>query len=136
MSDIGDPTFHCVVEYDVEVPCVSMIWKGYATSAQFREANERVLHEIQQRRSSKLLSDAKEFVLIGATDQNWLSSNWIPRVLQSGVRKIALVMPRFYFNRVAVDAVTQRLAQNVADDLVSIEYFENHDAARTWLRGA
>jgi len=32
MSDIGDPTFHCVVEYDVDVPCVSMIWKGYATA--------------------------------------------------------------------------------------------------------
>jgi hypothetical protein len=136
MSDIGDPTFHCIVEYDIDVPCVSMIWKGYATTAQFREANERVLQEIQQRRSSKLLSDAQEFVLIGATDQNWLSSNWIPRVLQAGVRKIALVMPRFYFNRVAVDAVTQRLAQNVADDLVSIEYFESRDAARTWLSGA
>jgi len=136
MSDIGDPTFHCAVEYDVDVPCVSMIWKGYATSNQFREANERVLQEIQQRRSSKLLSDAKEFVLIGATDQNWLSSNWIPRVLQAGVRKIALVMPRFYFNRVAVDTVTQRLAQNTANDLVSIEYFESRDAARTWLSGA
>jgi hypothetical protein len=136
MSDIGDPTFHCIVEYDIDVPCVSMIWKGYATTAQFREANERVLQEIQQRRSSKLLSDAQEFVLIGATDQNWLSSNWIPRVLQAGVRKIALVMPRFYFNRVAVDAVTQRLAQNVADDLVSIEYFESREAARTWLSGA
>jgi predicted CoA-binding protein len=110
-----------------------MIWKGYATSAQFRDANERVLLEIQQRRSSKLLGDAKEFVLIGATDQSWLSSNWIPRVLQAGVRKIALVMPRFYFNRVAVDAVTQRLAQNVANDLVSIEYFESRDAARAWL---
>ena len=133
MSNIGDPAFHCVVEYDVDVPCVSMIWKGYATSAQFRDANERVLLEVQQRRSSKLLGDAKEFVLIGATDQSWLSSNWIPRVLQAGVRKIALVMPRFYFNRVAVDAVTQRLAQNVANDLVSIEYFESRDAARAWL---
>jgi hypothetical protein len=136
MSDISDPTFHCIIEYDVDVPCVSMIWKGYATSGQFREANERVLHEVQQRRSSKLLGDAKEFVLIGATDQNWLSSNWIPRLLQAGVRKIALVMPRFYFNRVAVDTVTQRLAQNVANDLVSIEYFESRDTARKWLSDA
>lgn len=133
MSDIADPTFHCAIEYDADVPCVSMIWKGYATSAQFREASGRVLHEIQERRGSKLLSDAKDFVLIGATDQDWLSSNWIPRVLQAGVRKIAVVMPRFYFNRVAVDAVTQRLAQGVGSNLVSIEYFETRDAARSWL---
>jgi hypothetical protein len=133
MSDVADPTFHCAIEYDVDVPCVSMTWKGYATSAQFRDASELVLREIQQRRGSKLLSDAKEFVLIGATDQNWLSTNWIPRVLQAGVRKIALVMPRFYFNRVAVDAVTQRLAQDVANELVSIEYFESRESARSWL---
>ena len=129
----ADPSFDCGIEYDAGVACVSMIWKGYATSAQFREANERVLAAIKERRAAKLLGDAKEFVLIGADDQAWLASNWIPRALQAGVRKIALVMPRFYFNRVAVDTVAQRLAGDFARELVSIEYFDARGAARTWL---
>jgi hypothetical protein len=29
----------CTVRHDPEVPCVVMIWKGYATSAEFRSAN-------------------------------------------------------------------------------------------------
>jgi len=133
MSQQADPTFHCVIDYDVDVPCISMIWKGYATSVQFRAANERVLDAIKQSNASKLLGDAKDFVLIGADDQMWLASNWIPRALQAGVRKIALVMPRFYFNRVAVDTVTQRLSGEFARNLVRIEYFDSHEAARNWL---
>ena len=91
MIDQADPTFDCAIDYDIDVPCVTMIWKGYATSAQFRAANECVLTAIQERRASKLLGDAKDFVLIGADDQMWLAGNWIPRALQAGVRRIALV---------------------------------------------
>ncbi len=47
-----------------------MTWKGYATSREFREANERVLGVLAERNASKLLSDVKDFVLIGADDQN------------------------------------------------------------------
>ena len=133
MIDQADPTFDCAIDYDGQVPCVTMVWKGYATSAQFRAANERVLAAIQERGASKLLGDAKEFVLIGADDQMWLASNWIPRALQAGVRKIALVMPRFYFNRVAVYTVTQRLSGEFARNLVRIEYFDSRVAARNWL---
>ena len=133
MIDQADPTFDCAIDYDGQVPCVTMVWKGYATTVQFRAANERVLAAIQERGAGKLLGDAKDFVLIGADDQMWLASNWIPRALQAGVRKIALVMPRFYFNRVAVDTVTQRLSGEFARNLVRIEYFDSRVAARNWL---
>jgi len=133
MIDHADPTFDCAIDYDGQVPCISMTWKGYATSAQFRAANERVLTAIVDCKASKLLGDAKDFVLIGADDQMWLATNWIPRALQAGVRKIALVMPRFYFNRVAVDTVTQRLSGEFARNLVRIEYFDSREAAHNWL---
>ena len=133
MLEHADPTFDCAIDYDGQVPCISMIWKGYATSAQFRAANERVLTAIVQCNANKLLGDAKDFVLIGADDQMWLATNWIPRALQAGVRKIALVMPRFYFNRVAVDTVTQRLSGEFARNLVRIEYFDAREAAHSWL---
>ena len=133
MMEQADPTFDCAVDYDGDVPCVRMLWKGYATSAQFRAANERVLEAIKERKASKLLGDAEDFVLIGADDQMWLASNWIPRALQAGVRKIALVMPRFYFNRVAVDTVAQRLSGEFARNLVRIEYFDGRESARNWL---
>jgi hypothetical protein len=45
-----------------------MVWKGYATSAAFRDGNARVLSEIADRHASKLLGDVTDFVLIGADD--------------------------------------------------------------------
>jgi hypothetical protein len=119
------------IDYDADIPCVVMIWKGYATSAAFREGNARVLTEITDRRASKLLGDVTDFVLIGAEDQAWLNEVWIPRAMHAGLRKVALVQPNFYFNRVAIDSVAQKLDR----DRVELGFFDNRDAAKEWLRG-
>lgn len=118
------------VDYDPNVPCVVMVWKGYATSAAFREGNARVLAEITNRRASKLLGDVTDFVLIGAEDQAWLNEVWIPRAMHAGVRKVALVQPSFYFNRVAIDSVAQKLDR----DRIQLGFFDNRDAAKDWLK--
>jgi hypothetical protein len=118
------------IDYDADIPCVVMIWKGYATSAAFREGNARVLTEITDRRASKLLGDVTDFVLIGAEDQAWLNEVWIPRAMHAGLRKVALVQPSFYFNRVAIDTVAQKLDR----DRVQLGFFDNRDAAKVWLK--
>ena len=119
------------IDYDADIPCVVMIWKGYATSAAFREGNAQVLAQITERRASKLLGDVTDFVLIGAEDQAWLNEVWIPRAVHAGLRKVALVQPSFYFNRVAIDSVAQKLDR----DRVELGFFDNRDAAKEWLRG-
>jgi hypothetical protein len=123
------PSFECTIGYDAEVACVIMTWKGYATSREFREANERVLGVLAERSASKLLGDIKEFVLIGADDQNWLSTDWIPRAVAAGLRTVAMITPVFYFNRVAVESVGQKLDP----DALILQYFDTRDAARQWL---
>ena len=79
MSDEGV----CTVTHDPEVPCVVMLWQGYATSAQFRAANERVLAVVKETKAQKLLGDVSRFVLIGSEDQAWLNQNWIPRAVST-----------------------------------------------------
>jgi hypothetical protein len=128
-SSIADPSFALTVGYDAEVSCVTMTWKGYATSREFREGNERILGVLTERRANKLLGDIKDLVLIGADDQHWLSSNWIPRAMDAGLRTIAMITPVFYFNRVAVESVGQKLDP----EALILHYFDNRDAARQWL---
>jgi SpoIIAA-like len=131
MGPITDPRFECTVGYDAEVPCVIMTWKGYATSREFREANERVLGILVERKASKLLGDITHFVLIGAEDQNWLNDDWIPRAMAGGLQIVALVTPVFYFNRVAVDNVSKRLDP----EALVLQHFADRETARAWLRG-
>lgn len=124
-----DPSFALTVGYDAQVPCVIMTWKGYATSREFREGNERILGVLAERRATKLLGDIKDFVLIGADDQHWLSSNWIPRAMEAGLRTVAMITPVFYFNRVAVENVGQKLDP----EALVLQYFDAADTAREWL---
>jgi SpoIIAA-like len=122
--------FTCSVAYDVDVPCVVMTWTGYATSAQFRESNERVLACVKQHRAHRLLGDVSDFVLIGASDQNWLNEEWIPRAIEVGLRRAAIVQPTSYFNRVAIENVRRR----IDPERLAVGYFDTLDKAREWLR--
>ncbi len=121
----------CTVGWDAGVPCVVMEWRGYFTSPQFRDANERVLAAIVEHRSTRLLGDVTDFKLIGAEDQEWLNTNWIPRVIDAGVRHVAVVQPVYYFNKVAVETVAQRIDR----DSMTVQYFDDRAAARLWLMG-
>jgi hypothetical protein len=126
----GDLKFS--VDYDVDMPGVVMIWRGYATSAVFRAANEQVLQTIGERRAKKLLGDITEFVLIGAEDQDWLNNVWLPSAMEAGLRTVALVTPNFYFNRVAIENVVKKLDPT----RLQVAYFATRDEAREWLKGA
>jgi hypothetical protein len=126
----GDLRFS--VDYDVEIPAVVMTWKGYATSAVFRAANEQVLQTIADRRAKKLLGEITEFVLIGADDQDWLNSVWLPKAMEAGLRFAALVQPSFYFNRVAVENVVKKLDPTQ----LQVAYFGTREEAAAWLTSA
>ncbi len=124
--------FTCSVGFDPTVPCVVMVWKGYATSPLFRETNERVLACLTQNQATQILGDLRDFVLIGAEDQAWLNENWIPRAIAAGLKRVALTQPTYYFNRVAVETVGQR----VDTDRLMVGYFGDLDGARIWLAEA
>ncbi len=120
----------CTIAYDPEVPCVTMTWKGYVTSPRFRELTEAVLAKVEETGATKLLGDIVEFKLIGADDQKWLNESFVPRLIGAGVRHLAFVQTVFYFNRVAVQAVTDK----VDPEVLIIQYFDNGPAARAWLK--
>jgi hypothetical protein len=124
-----NPEFTCSVGYDQQASCVVMVLKGYATTPVFRETNERVLACLKDKNASRVLGDIKDFILISAADQDWLNEVWIPRAIGIGLRRVALVLPTYYFNRVAVDTVTSRTDPN----RLTVAYFDNAEDARFWL---
>ena len=121
------PSFYAC--YDPDIASVYMTWRGYHTSALFRVENEEVLEVIAKHRARKILCDIRYFVLIGATDQDWLNAEWLPRAIDAGLRTCAMVAPVFYFNKVAV----QTIADRVDPQALTIEYFDSPELARRWL---
>lgn len=126
--------FHIAPEfrlsYAPDLPAVVMVWRGYHTTAAFRALNEQVLAALISHRATRILCDIRHFLLISAEDQYWLSSNWLPRAIEAGLCRCAIVTPLYFFNRVAVGAVVERLDTSQ----VRVEYFEDVEPARAWLR--
>jgi hypothetical protein len=130
----GQSLFHIAPEFSVsyapELPGIVMTWRGYHTSASFRAQNESVLTTLAAHQAGKILCDIRHFLLIGSDDQAWLNGDWLPRAIDAGLRQAAIVTPLYFFNRVAVGAVVQRLDSS----RLRVEYFEDTATARGWLR--
>jgi hypothetical protein len=117
------------ITYDEKLDAVVMKWNGYSTSEQFREGTELMLNTLIQNKCSKVLADIREMILIGSEDQKWLEENFLPRAIKFGFRKIAIVKPKSYFNKVAVETVSFKVDRKHLD----ISFFDSLEEGQSWI---
>jgi len=119
----------CALGIDETVPCVTVLWKRYATSTQVRFIYENILHLLQSRQLKGVLGDNTALPTIHAEDQRWISENWFPRAQAAGLKAGASKRPRSYLGKLAVDAV-----QTGAPASLELRSFDELEDARDWLR--
>jgi hypothetical protein len=119
----------CDFGYEPDVPCVVMIWRGYSPGDAFRQANEAILSLIAERGATKLLGDIEALGEISRADQDWLRTDWLPRAAEAGLASAALFTPAFELHHWPVRLVGEQRPQTLA-----LEYFDDGDAGRSWLR--
>jgi hypothetical protein len=117
------------VYFDEVLNAVVMEWDGYATSGQFREGTELMLNLLIQNRSSKVLADAKDMIMIGREDQEWMDTDFLPRAIKFGFKAIALIKPDHYFNKVAVESISYKIDK----EKLVINFFDSLEEAKQWL---
>jgi hypothetical protein len=121
----------CSVGVDLSVPCVSVVWKRYATSMQLRFVHENIIALLRDHGLRAVLGDDTALATIHAEDQRWITEYWMPRAKLAGLVAVADVRPSASWARAAVSAVQGILAQHF-----SIASFDDRESARTWLRNA
>ena len=119
----------CTVSYDEDVPCVVMTWTEYRPGAAFRAANEAVLARILEERATRVLGDIEAVQITDDHDQRWLAEDWLPRAAAAGLRHAALVTPAFEIDHAPVRLIGEALPPGL-----ELEYFDDAEAARAWLR--
>lgn len=119
----------CDIFFDQEIGCIILDWKGYATSAQFREIHEKMLEAIGHTNARLLLGNALHLVQIGAQDREWIVNAFRPRLVSAGIVADAVVRSTNYFGQVAIDSI---LKGNKERTLV--RYFDTRAQAKEWLR--
>ncbi|HSB95179.1 MAG TPA: hypothetical protein VLC91_01950 [Spongiibacteraceae bacterium] len=119
----------CSISLDESVPCLSVKWKRYATSAQLRFVLENVIKMLKQHGLSRILGDDTAIPVIHASDQDWIVKNWFPRAIAAGWRVSANRVPAEYFGQLTTSSVQAKVPAPVV-----IRSFSELAEARAWLR--
>ncbi len=117
------------IYFDKALNAVVMEWDGYATSGQFREGTELMLNLLIQNRTSKVLADTKDMIMIGREDQEWMDTEFLPRAIKFGFKAIALIKPDHYFNKVAVESISYKIDK----EKLTVNFFDSLEEAKEWL---
>lgn len=118
----------CSIFLDGNVPCMTVAWKRYATSTQFRYVHESLIPLLSKYQVSKILYEDTALPTIHLEDQRWIIDDWMPRAAAAGLRAVASKKPVAYFARIAVENIRAEVSSRVA-----MRCFDELQAARQWL---
>lgn len=104
-------------------------WEGWANSAEFKALLEAEVKALRDHRCSSLLADCRRQRVLGLEDQARANREWLPQVLEAGLKRFAIVLPE---SEIAAGHLRERLADVTQ---MEIAYFATVDEARAWLSG-
>ena len=119
----------CSLSYDEAARCVTIVWRKYATSAQFRFVHEAMIDLLVQYRAGKILGDDTDLPVVHVEDQNWIVDDWTPRAMAAGLKAVSTSFSLSFFGRLTIASIQTGIAKKIA-----IKAFPNIHLARNWLR--
>src|ERR1700687_6135252 len=94
----GDFSFHLPgivsVSWDRENEVVLVEWEGWANGAEFEALLDAEVKALRQHRGSRLLADCRLQRVLSPIDQDRGDLEWLPRALEAGLKRFAIVLPR------------------------------------------
>lgn len=118
------------VSYDKEQQLAVGEWKGFVRSKEFRKTALDSLDFVQENNITRWLADRRNMKAIRQKDQEWTIEEFIPRLLQSPLRRLANVVSKDIFNKMAIENILQR-SNNLGD--IALKEFESVEEAMEWL---
>jgi hypothetical protein len=97
------------VQADRESRCVYAEWRGFANSSEFRASTMRILESIKSIGASALVSDNRRLEGVTEQDQLWIRDTWTPLVVNSGLKRIAVVVPQRGLGKIASEQILSQV---------------------------
>ena len=117
--------------YDEELHLGVSEWKGFAGSDELRSTGLRVLSFANEYQITRWLSDRRKMKAIRQQDQQWSVEVFIPKVIESQLRRLATVVSEDMFNKMAIEQILKR-SGGLGD--ISFRDFDNVADAMNWLK--
>src|SRR5579875_3339240 len=104
-------TDNCLISLNPDIPAVELKGTGYINSSQLRDSCNMAAPLLEEKQITKLLIDVKDMLMIGLGDQVWAATTWVPGLMKAGLASVAIVNSKYYFHRLAVEAIVSRIDQ-------------------------
>ncbi|MBC5775713.1 hypothetical protein H8S95_16665 [Pontibacter sp. KCTC 32443] len=119
------------VSYDEELQLGVGEWKGFLRSEELRKAGLDSLDFVNKHNITRWLADRRKMKAIRQQDQQWTIDEFVPKLMQSPVRRIANLVSEDLFNKMAIESMYQR-----SGGLGSIAFrdFDRLEDAMEWLK--
>lgn len=117
------------VEVHPHEQLVRLTWKGNAAGATYREASRAVLKAVLDHKLKYFLSDARGMGPILFADRAWSEKEVIPKLIEAGLVRIAIVSSTDGLNVIAVDNMVNTIPMGKA----VVAFFDDPSMAQLWL---
>ncbi|MFC6997844.1 hypothetical protein [Rufibacter roseus] len=119
--------------YDQVLEAVFLRYKRKGSSAEFRDANERIVASMRKTPTHRVHVDVREMGIVAPEDQKWVATSIIPQLAQNSPGQfvyIALVVPENVFTQLAVETV-EDMSNQVG--ICLNRHFASEQEAKLWL---
>ncbi len=117
--------------YDQETKAAIGMFKGFLTTDKFKSIADE-LHEIRKKNNlSKQLNNIEDMKVLTQEVQTWLNDVWFPKAKINGLKHFAFVVPKDIFGKVSMESAN---ADSSTTQGIEIEYFDDENKAKAWLK--
>jgi len=122
---------YALISYHREFDAVSLKWKRYSSSSEYRQAFKKALELFVDNRAKGFISDLRGSGVEALEDAAWLSDEIIPQALSHGMAKAAYVLPEGEFKKFYVEVIQK----TVDKTKLEVKRFEDLTPALQWIGG-
>lgn len=101
------------VQADRESRCVYAEWRGFANSSEFRASAMRILEAIKSIGAFALVTDNRRLEGVTEQDQMWIRDTLTPLMVDSGLKRIAVVVPQRGLGKIASEQILGQAGMRV-----------------------
>lgn len=107
-------------------------WQGWANADEFAALLEAEVRALKEHGGTCVLADCRLQRVLSADVQARANQEWVPRVVEAGLKKFAVVLP---LSDMAAGHLQERLNE-VPPTAFEVAYFTTVGAAEEWLRSS
>lgn len=119
------------ISYDEELQLGVGEWKGFVSSNDIKEVALRSLEFVNEHGITRWLADRRKKKAIRQQDQQWTVEVFIPKLLESPLRRMATIVSEDIFNQMAIE---QMLTRSGGLGGIVLRDFDREEGAMEWLK--